>query len=112
MAYEVIYNATDLLIEQETVPSGTDAEGNPIYPIRRTWKKQVVNDPNVEDIWEDTSAQRILDKIADFQALVTTIENSPDVTSGNVVAQFAALKAELPDIIKALIYLGRRSLVL
>ena len=112
MAFQMIYNSTNLLIERETVPSsGTGTDEDPfVYPERRTWKKVQQDNPNIIDQFDDPRAQLIINKVADFEALVTLIENSPDVTAGNIIAQFQALKDELPDIINALIFLGKRQL--
>ena len=109
MAFETIYNSTDLLVERETVSSGNDAEGNPIYPERRTWKRVQNNSPNVTDVYSDPAAQRIMGKIADFQAAATAADGHT-VTSGNAVATLQALVNQLPDIYRALIYLGRETL--
>ena len=110
MAYEVIYNATDLTIERETVPSsGSGTEEDPfIYPERRTIRVRPEPPSYVTTISDDVNAQRILDRAQNFRDLATVIENAPASTAGNILGQFDALKEELPDLFRAVAWIGER----
>lgn len=102
----IVYEDTTQTIERSDTPTGTDAEGNPTYTYTRTIKAQPDNDLVV--VHEDAVAQRILDKVQDLRDLATTVEGSPTVTTANIVAQFQAFKNELPDLLRAVAWLGER----
>lgn len=105
MAFEIIANTTDLTIERETVLSGTDAEGNPIYPERITYHAKVR--PNRTVVHEDPTAQRILDKAADFRQVAQQAEGVT-VTTQNAVARLQDVIDQFPDVLRALAWIGER----
>ena len=63
---------------------------------------------NVED--GDPVSQRILDKLQDLSDLADAIEASPPADTSNIVSQFQSLKNELPDIIRAVLWLSRNQI--